>query len=72
MWQDKVIGEVENLSCDNFNIFGKWYLNNSPETARFYEQLKEGNELLVQIGDTIRGMIDEPPTGDELEIKFTG
>jgi hypothetical protein len=67
-WEGKIIGEIENLECDNLNFFGKWYPNDSLETTRFYEHLRGGTELVVQIGESIQGIVDGPP-GDELEIK---
>jgi hypothetical protein len=68
IWDGVVVGEIENVSCDNLNVFGKFYPVESSTTSSFYEQLKNGNELRIKIGNLIEGIIDEPP-GTEIELK---
>ena len=60
IWEGVVVGEVDDISCDNFNVFGRWYPANTDATAKFYEQLRHGRELRISVG-SLEGIIDTPP-----------
>ena len=67
IWEGIVIGEIESIRCDNFHGFGRWHALESPTTTRFYQELKNGKELRVKIGNLMDGRIDQVP-GNEIEF----
>ena len=71
-WQGKVVGQVEGLTGDNFDLYGRWLPDTgSPAHEEFIRRLEAEEQLEVRIGDGVpelRGTIDIVPE-DMIEIK---
>jgi hypothetical protein len=59
-WEGVVIGAVENLRCDNLNVFGKWCPNDSRQTELFYQERTRGKGPLFGSGKRSRESLRNP------------
>jgi hypothetical protein len=68
LWHQTIVGWVENLSCDNLHLFGRWLPASGVATREFLEQLRAETPLEIQIGrEGMRAWLDSEPD-DEIEM----
>jgi hypothetical protein len=71
-WEGNVVGYIENLNFDNFDLYGKWKPVTSEATEKFLELLRAEEQLVVQVGSESANVIftvEFEPT-ETIEIKI--
>lgn len=72
IWQEAVVGTIEDPKFDMFDLYGKWVPANTEATREFLAALRAGEQLEVQVGTGESRLIHtiefEPDT--EIEIKM--
>lgn len=57
IWEGSIVGYIEDMVFDMFDLYGTWTSAGTAETERFLKFLAKGEQLWIKIG------IDQPSTG---------
>ena len=74
-WNSQLIGHIENIKGENFDLYGKWLPQNNPITENFLNLLEQQVEALVEVGEerrTIGGVSEDSFYSDQINIKIRG
>jgi hypothetical protein len=72
-WNGQLIGHIENIKGENFDLYGKWLPQNDSATKAFLDTLERQDEVLVEVGEkkpTLGGISTESFYLDEVNIKI--
>jgi hypothetical protein len=70
LWEGQVVGWIHDVSCDNFNVFGRWESAGTAATESFLQAVGREEDVVIQFGQDglwayVGGLMDE-----ELEVKL--
>ena len=72
-WNDQLIGHIENIKGENFDLYGKWLPQTDSATKAFLDVLEQQDEVLVEVGEkppTLGGISIESFYLDQVNIKI--
>lgn len=71
IWKQEIVGAIDDLESDNFDVYGKWLPGNGLITQQFLKEIVEKGEVVVRIGmgePKWLGTVEKVPE-NEIEIK---
>ena len=69
LWKNEIVGFVEDMKVDMFDLYGKWIPANTIATSNFINFLIQGEILWIKVGEHIDGTIEFIPD-DTINIKL--
>ena len=72
IWEGEVVGFVENLTADMFDLYGKWLPNTTTATQKFLSALRDGEQLWARVGEgqtSTLGTVEFEPE-EQIDIKI--
>ena len=51
-WNDDFVGDLSNISIDNFEYYGDWLPAATPVAKDFMDRVRNGDEIEVRLGAT--------------------